>query len=43
MKDKQTFVQVARCCINNIFTLTELIQGRLKEGKKIFSFFLDIQ
>ena len=32
-----------RCCIDNIFTLNELMQGRLKEGKKIFSFFLDIQ
>ena len=32
-----------RCCINNILTLNELIQGRLKEGKKTFSFFLDIQ
>ena len=32
-----------RCCIDNIFTLNELIQGRLKEGKKTFSFFLDIQ
>ena len=26
-----------------LFTLNELIQGRLKEGKKSFSFFLDIQ
>ena len=43
MKDKQAFVQVYRCCIDNIFTLNELIQGRLKEGKKTFSFFLDIQ
>ena len=28
-----------RCCIDNSFTLNELIQGRLKEGKKTFSFF----
>ena len=32
-----------RCCIDNIFTLNELIQGCLKEGKKTFSFFLHIQ
>ena len=31
-----------RCWIDNIFTLNELIQGRLKEGKKTFAFFLDI-
>ena len=30
-------------CFDNIFTLNELIQGLLKEGKKTFSFFLDIQ
>ena len=35
--------RVGRCCINNNFTLNELIQGHLKEGKKTFSFFLNIQ
>ena len=46
MKGKQAFMQIYRCCIDNIFTLDELIQGHLKEGKKTFSFFLiflDIQ
>ena len=32
-----------RCCIDNICTFNELIQGRLKEGKKTFASFLDIQ
>ena len=39
----QAGFRAGRCCIDNIFTLNELIQGRLKEGKKTFSFFLDIQ
>ena len=41
MKGKQAFVRVG--VVYNIFTLNELIQGLLKEGKKTFSFFLDIQ
>ena len=41
MKDKQAFVQVGVVSITSL--LNELIQGRLKEGKKRFSFFLDIQ
>ena len=39
----QAGFRAGRYCIDNIFTLNELIQGRLKEGKKTFSFFLDIQ
>ena len=39
----QAGFRAGKCCIDNIFTLNELIQGRLKEGKKTFSFFLDIQ
>ena len=39
----QACFRAGRCCIDNIFTLNELIQGHLKEGKKTFSFFLDIQ
>ena len=34
----QAGFRAGRCCINNIFTLNELIQGSLKEGKKTFSF-----
>ena len=39
----QAGFRAGRCCIDNIYTLNELIQGHLKEGKKTFSFFLDIQ
>ena len=35
----QAGFRAGRCCIDNIFTLNELIQGHLKEGKKTFSFF----
>ena len=30
-------------CVDNLFVLNEVIQGRLQEGKKTFSFFLDIK
>ena len=43
IREGQAGFRAGRCCIDNIFTLNELIQGRLKEGKKTFSFFLDIQ
>ena len=32
-----------RSCIDNIYTLNELVQGRMKEGKRTFAFFVDVQ
>ena len=32
-----------RGCMDNVYTLNEIVQGRLREDKKTFSFFLDIQ
>ena len=32
-----------RLCIDNIFSLNELIQGRIKEGKPTYAFFLDVK
>ena len=29
--------------MDNVYTLNEIVQGRLKEDKKTFAFFLDIQ
>ena len=29
--------------ICNIYTLNELVQGRMEEGKRMFAFFLDVQ
>ena len=34
---------IGRSCVDNIFILNEVIQGRLQEGKKTFCFFLDIE
>ena len=35
--------RIGRSCIDNIFSLSELIQGRIREGKSTFSFFLDVK
>ena len=35
--------RVGRSCIDNIFSLNELIQGRIKEGKSTYAFFLDVK
>ena len=32
-----------RSCMDNVYTLNELVQGRLREGKTTFTFFLDVQ
>ena len=32
-----------RSCMDNIYTLNELIQGRIREDKQTYAFFLDIQ
>ena len=29
--------------MDNVYTLNEIVQGRLRENKKRFAFFLDIQ
>ena len=37
------YFRFGRSCVDNLFVLNEVIQGRLQEGKKTFSFFLDIK
>ena len=32
-----------RSCIDNVYTLNEIVPGRLREGKKTYAFFLDVQ
>ena len=32
-----------RSCIDNVYTLNVIVQGRLREGKKTYAFFLDVQ
>ena len=43
LHEGQAGFRIKRSCVDNIFTLNEIIQGRLREGKKTFAFFLDIQ
>ena len=35
--------RMGRSCIDNIFSLSELIQGRIREGKSTFAFFLTLR
>ena len=32
-----------RSCMDNVYTLNEIVQGRLKEDKETYAFFLDVQ
>ena len=43
MSESQAGFRFDHLCVDNIFILNEVIQGRLQEGKKTFSFFLDIK
>ena len=43
MKGMQGGFRLGRSCIDNIFCLNELIQGRIKEGISTYIFFLDFK
>ena len=43
LSESQAGFRFGRSCVDNLFVLNEEIQGRLQEGKKTFSFFLDIK
>ena len=43
LSESQAGFRFGRSCVDNLFVLNEVIQGRLQEGKKTFSFFLDIK
>ena len=32
-----------RSCVDNIFTLNEIVQDRMREGKHTYAFFSDVQ
>ena len=40
LHEGQAGFRLKRCCVDNI---NELVQGRMKEGKRAFAFFLDVQ
>ena len=35
--------RINRSCMDNVYILNEIVQGRLREDKKTYAFFLDIQ
>ena len=39
----QAGFRINRSCMDNVYTLNEIVQGRLREDKKTYAFFLDIQ
>ena len=43
LHEGQGFFRLGRCCIDNIFSLNELIHGRTREGKSTFAFFLTLR
>ena len=43
LHEGQTGIMVNRSCMDNVFTLNELVQGRLKENNHKYAFFLDVQ
>ena len=43
LHEGQAGFRVGRGCVDNIYMLNELLQGRLKQGKETYAFFLDVQ
>ena len=43
LHEGQAGFRAKRSCVDNIYVLSELVQGRLREGKKIYAFVLDVQ
>ena len=43
MSESQADFRFGHSCVDNLFVLNEVIQGRLQEGKKTFLSFLDIK
>ena len=43
MHKGQTGFHVGRSCMDNVCVLNEVVQGRLKEDKVTYAFFLDVK
>ena len=43
LHEGQAGFRTNRSCMDNVYTLNEIVQGRLREDKKTYAFFLDIQ
>ena len=43
MHEGQAGFRANRSCIDNVYIFNELVQGRLREDKQTYTFFLDIR
>ena len=43
MRPGQAGFRINRSCMDNVYTLNEIVQGRVREDKKTHALFLDIQ
>ena len=43
LHEGQVGFRTNRSCMDNVYTLNEIVQDRLREDKKTYAFFLDIQ
>ena len=43
LHEGQAGFRINRSCMDNVYTLNEIVQGRLREDKKTYAFFLNIQ
>ena len=41
LQEGQAGFKINRSCMDNVYTLNEIVQGRLREDKKTYAFFLD--
>ena len=43
LHEGQAGLRINRSCMDNVYTLNEIVHGRLREDKKTYALFLDIQ
>ena len=43
LHEGQAGFRISRSCMDNVYTLNEIVQSRLREDKKTYALFLDIQ
>ena len=43
LHEGQAGFRINESCMDNVYTLNEIVQGRLREDKKTYALFLDIQ
>ena len=43
MHEGQAGFRVSRSCMDKVYSLNEIVQGRLREDKRTYAFFLDLR